>query len=238
MIAADAAGRHDHRLRMQLEIADDLARAAFAALDVIRFQDRARDAVDDTIGEAKRIDAVAEAERQMAAGLGFAGAALERLDHTGAGAPADMKPRHRIAVAHRVVAAALGPADHRKNTVAHRPQPTALLAGGESHIGFRPAPWPEIFVAIEAGRAHPVLQRQLKTVLDAEPALFRRVHQKQSAERPESLAAKALFAFLLDHDDAFAGVGNFRCRNQARQSAADDDYVCIIRHCRPHPVRE
>jgi len=65
---------------------------------------------------------------------------------------------------------------------------------------------------------HSVLQRQLKPVLGAEPALFRRVHQKQSAGRPESLTAKALFAFLLDHNDAFAGVGNSGCGNQPGQS--------------------
>jgi len=41
--------------------------------------------------------------------------------------------RHRIAVAHGVIAAALRPADHRKNTVAHRPQPAAFLAGRKGH---------------------------------------------------------------------------------------------------------
>ena len=55
--------------------------------------------------------------------------------------------------------------------------------------------------------------------------------QKQSAERPEGLSAKALFAFLVDHDDALAGVGDFGCRDQPRQSAADHDYVCVISHC-------
>src|SRR5260370_37586353 len=116
-----------------------------------------------------------------------------------------------MAGAHGIGTAALGPADHRENTVTHRAQPSALFASRECHISFRPAPRPNIFFSVKARRAHPVLQRELKAVLDAEPALFRAVYQEQSAERAEGLAAKALFAFLLDHDDAFAGIGNFSC---------------------------
>ncbi len=87
-----------------------------------------------------------------------------------------------------------------------------------------------VLVAVESRGAHPVLQREIVGILDAEPALFGRVDQKQSAERPEGLAAKALFAFLVDDDDALAGVGDFGCRDQPRQSAADHDYVCVISH--------
>ena len=87
-----------------------------------------------------------------------------------------------------------------------------------------------ILVAVEARGAHPVLQREIETVLDAEPALFGRVDQEQSAERPKRLAAEALFALLVDHDDALAGVGDFGCRDQPRQSAADHDYVRILSH--------
>ena len=195
-----------------------------------RLEDRAADAVDGAVGDAERIDAVAELEGQPAARLRLARAPLERLDDAGAGAPGDMKPRHRIAVAHRVIAAALGPADHREDAMAHRAQPVALFAGGERHIGFGPAPRPVILVAVEAGRSHPVLQREIEAVLDAEPALFRAVDQEQSAERPEGLAAEALFAFLVDHDDAFAGVGDFGRRDEARKPAADHDDVRILCH--------
>ena len=160
----------------------------------------------------------------------LAGAPLERLDDAGAGAPGDVEPRHRIAVAHGVIAAALGPADHRKNPVAHRPQPAAFLAGGESEIGLRPAPRPEVFIAVEARRAHPVLQRQLVTVLDAEPALLGRIDQKQPAERPERLAAKALFAFLIDHDDALAGVRDLGRGDEAGEARADHDDVSFVCH--------
>ena len=67
VIAADAAGGDDHRLRAQREIADDLARAALAALDARRLEDRAADAVDRAVGDRQRIDAVAEFEGQPAA---------------------------------------------------------------------------------------------------------------------------------------------------------------------------
>ena len=173
---------------------------------------------------------MAEFERQPAVFLRLARAPLERLDDAGAGAPGDMKARHRIAVAHRVIAAALGPADHRKDTVAHRAQPVALLAGRERDIGFRPSLRPMVLVAVETGGAHPVLQCEIVAILDAEPALFGRVDQKQSAERPERLSAKALFAFLVDDDDALAGVGDFGGRDQPRQPAADHDYVCVLSH--------
>jgi hypothetical protein len=39
-----------------------------------------------------------------------------------------------------------------------------------------------------------------------------------------------LFALLVDHHDAFAGVGNFRGGDETRQSAADHDYVRIACH--------
>jgi hypothetical protein len=62
------------------------------------------------------------------------------------------------------------------------------------------------------------------------PSVGGRIDQKQSVERPEGLAAEALFALLIDHDDAFAGVGDFRRGDEARQPAADHDYVCIACH--------
>jgi hypothetical protein len=39
-----------------------------------------------------------------------------------------------------------------------------------------------------------------------------------------------LFALLIDHDDALAGVGSLCGRHQSRQSAADHDYVSIASH--------
>src|SRR4051794_37651467 len=142
MIAADPAGGDDHRLCVQREIPGDLARAALAAQDVVRLEDRTRDPVDRTVGDGERIDTVAEPKRQPAARLGFARPPLERLDNTGAGAPADMEPRYRIAVPHRVVTAALGPADNGEDPMTHGAEPSAFFASRERYIGFRPAPGP------------------------------------------------------------------------------------------------
>jgi hypothetical protein len=122
--------------------------------------------------------------------------------------------------------------------VSHRPQPAAFLAGRKGDIGFGPAPRPQILVAVETGGAHPVLQREFETVLDAEPALFGTIDQKQSAERPEGLAAEALFAFLIDHNDAFAGIGDLGRGNQARQTPTDHDYVRLVSHCAVSPSPE
>src|SRR5436190_13321032 len=142
MIAADPAGGDDHGLRVQREIAGDLARAALAAQDVIRLEDRTRDPIDRAVGDGERIDTVAEPKRQPAARLGFAGPPLERLYNAGAGAPADMEPRYRIAVPHRIIAAALRPADDREDPMAHGAEPSVFFASRERYIGFRPAPGP------------------------------------------------------------------------------------------------
>src|SRR6266571_1997810 len=69
--------------------------------------------------------------------------------------------------------AALGPADHGEDAMAHRAQPVALFARRERDIGLGPLAWPKILVAVEAGGAEPVLHRELEGVLDAEPALLR-----------------------------------------------------------------
>src|SRR3954454_18946274 len=168
VIAADAAGRHDHGFGLQRELSGDVARRALAALDIIRGENGTADAIHRAVGDRKRVDAMAEPKAQPAAADGRARTALERLDDAGPGAPGDMKARHRIAVAHRVVAAALGPSDHGEDAMAHRTQPRALLAGRERHIGLGPLPWPEILVTVELGGADPVLHREVEGVLDAE----------------------------------------------------------------------
>ncbi len=80
------------------------------------------------------------------------------------------------------------------------------------------------------------MQREVKTVLDAEPALFGAIDQKQPAERPEGLAAETLFALLIDHDDAFTGVSNFGRGDETCETAADHDYVRIISHIASPPA--
>src|SRR4051794_18501742 len=107
-------------------------------------------------------------------GLVLTNAALERLDDAGAGAPRDVKPRHRVAVPGRGVAAALGPADDGEDAMAHRVQPGTFLAAGEVDVGLRPPSRPAVLVAVEAGGAEPVLPGELVTVLDAQPPLLGR----------------------------------------------------------------
>lgn len=114
--------------------------------------------------------------------------------------------------------------------MAHRAQPVALLARRERDIGFSPFARPVILLAIETGGAHPVLQCEVGGILDAKPALLRRIDQKQSAERPEGLAANALFPFLVEHDDALARVGDLGCGDQACQPGANHDHIRIVSH--------
>ena len=63
VIAADAAGSDDHRLRAQAEIADHLARGTLAALDAVGFEHRTTDALDRAVRHHKCVDAVAKPER-------------------------------------------------------------------------------------------------------------------------------------------------------------------------------
>ena len=231
VIAADAARGHDHGLGAQGELADqrDANCCCRARPDRAQGSNLRRHSTL-AVGDGERIDTVAKAENEAARGRRLVRPPLERLDHAGAGAPAHMELWHRVAMAHGVIAAAFRPADHRKYPVAHRAQPSALFTSSERDIGFRPALRPEILVAVEAGRSHPVLQREIVAVLDAESALLGRINQKQSAERPERLAAEALLAFLIDDDDPLAGVGDFRRRNEAGETGSDHDYVCIVSH--------
>ncbi len=59
-------------------------------------------------------------------------------------------------------------------------------------------------------------------------ALLGRIHQKQSAERPERLSAQILLAFLIEKDDALARVGDFGCRDKPGKASAYDDDVGIV----------
>ncbi len=194
-------------------------------------EDRAADAVDRAVGDAERIDAVPEPEHQPSALRGLARAALERLDDAGAGAPGDVKARHRVAVAHRVIAAALGPADHREDAMAHRAQPVALLAGRERDIGLGPLPRPVVLCAIEAGGAHPVLQRELRGVLDAEPALLgrdrpgtgRRTTRRPGRRGSVPLPGPATMTRLPASAISVAATSPARPR-------ANHDHICIVSH--------
>jgi len=220
VVAADTAGGDDHGLGAQREVARDLPRTAFSTLD--RVQARGSHPLMPSTVPPVIMSAstrCAEFEGQPPGAMGLARAPLERFDNSGAGAPGDMKPaapncrgpwrRSRRARPSRPPERSGGPwpRNHAR-----------FFARREGDVGLRPAPRPQILAArSKPARSHPVLQREVVTVLDAEPALFRRIDQKKPAKRPKGLAAQALFALLIDHDDAFAGVGNLGCGDEARE---------------------
>ena len=142
-----------------------------------------------------------------------------------------MKARHRIAVPGRQISAALGPADNGENLQALRTQPGALFARREIHICLGPAAWPVILVAVETGRAEPVLQREIARVVHAHAALLGRVDEEQSAERPERLAAERAFRLLIENDDLAPGVGELGRSHEPRKPGAHHNGVCV--HARP-----
>lgn len=235
MVGADAAGGDDHHRGAQLEVTDDGTRTGLAPGRVARLQDRAPDTADGAAGTHHLIDAVPEPERHPAAGHRRPYPLLERLDDGRARAPGDMEARYGVAVAVRQTAAALGPADDREPAHPLLVEPGPLLPGGEVHIGFRPLVRPVVLptgiggAPVEAGRALPVLPRQLTGVLDPHQPLLGRVDQEQPAERPERLPAQIGLRLLVEEQHLAPGVHEFRRRDQPGQPAADDDHIGVRR---------
>src|SRR5688572_16049637 len=128
-------------------------------------------------------------------------AAREHFDDGGTRAPGDVEARHAVPRHLRAEAAALRPADDGKPAHPERVQPGALLSSGELQVCLCPAPRPVIFLAVEPRGDHPVAQRQLVRVVNAETPLFGRVDEEQSTERPECLTAEALLSLLVEADD-------------------------------------
>src|SRR3954453_23573463 len=137
-----------------------------------------------------------EPEVDQAALLRSADSALEGLDDARAGAPGDVKARHRVAMAGCCVSAAFGPANDGEDAVAHLVQPGALLPAGEVDVRLGPLARPVVRLAVEACGAQPVPTSEFVAVLDAQPAFLRRVDEEQSAEAPERLHAEGLLTFL------------------------------------------
>ena len=227
MVAADPAGGDDHGLGGVLELADLVAVAGPAALHVVGGEHGSVHAGDGAAVLDQAVDAVAEAEGDQALGDGLADPPLEGRDHAGTGAPGEVEPRHRVAVAARATVAALGPADDREHPQALVVEPLPLLAGGEGDVRLGPAPRPVVALAVELGAAHPVLEGQLVGVLDAHPALLGGVDQEETAERPERLAAEALLRLLVEQQHLLAGVGELGGGSQAGEAGSDDDDVCV-----------
>src|ERR1700712_5601551 len=112
------------------------------------------------------------ADLDPAASDGLEHAADEGLDDAGAGAPGDVEAGDGVAVARGGVATALGPLHDGEEAHALAVQPVAVLAGGEGDVGPGPLPGPEVLGPVEGRRAHPVGERELGGVVDAQPALL------------------------------------------------------------------
>ena len=148
----------------------------------LRLEHRAAHAGDRAVGDDQPGDPVPEAQLDPAGVDGGPHPAGERRDDARAGAPDDVEARHRVAVAGRGVAAALGPADHREEADALLLQPGPLLPRGELQVGLGPLPGPVVLRAVEAGGAEPVLPGELEGVVHPQPALLGGVDEEQAAE--------------------------------------------------------
>src|SRR5919107_1085192 len=94
LVAADATGADDHRLRPQRELTGDRTRAGPPTSDVARLKDLTVHAV----GRVQPGHPMPEAQGNEALCLGLAHAPDERLQDTGTGPPHDVEPRYGVTV--------------------------------------------------------------------------------------------------------------------------------------------
>ena len=157
----------------------------------------------------------------------------EHLDDRRAGAPGDVEARHRVSVPACVVAASLGPAHKREGPQATVAQPAALLACREVDVRMCPLARPVVLRPVEARGAQPVLQGQLVTVANTQPALLGTVDEEEAAEGPERLAADVGGVLLVDDQDAAAPFGELTGGDETCKARSDDDdiSICHGRQC-------
>jgi hypothetical protein len=149
-------------------------------------------------------------------------AAHERLDDTRPSAPGDVEARH-------AAPAPFGPLHQREPAHALRVQPWPHLPGGEVDVSLGPLARPGIVVPVEAGVRKPVPDREVRRIPDAKAPLLWAVHEEESAERPERLAAERCFRLLFENDDAPAGVSCLRRGDETREARAHDDDIRVHR---------
>ena len=227
VVAADAAGSDDDRLRAQLEAPRCSPGAWRAPRRVARLQHGACDALDDAVRHDELIDPVPEPELEAARPGRRAHPLLERLDDARPGAPGDVEPWHGVAGAGGEGAATFGPADDGRDAVAHLAQPGLLLAGGPLDVRPRPLPGQFVLRPVEPRGAQPVLPRQLQVIADPQPPLFRRVHEEQPAERPPGLAAERLLGLLVEQQHAPPGLRRLGRRRQPGQPRPHHDHISV-----------
>ena len=171
------------------------------------------------------VDAVAEAQLDEPVALRLADAATNGSIRPGPVPQVTWKRGTELPGPFASCAAALGPADVREEADALLVQPRALLAGGPVDVRLGPAARPLVLGPVEAGRAEPVLPRELARVPDPQPPLLGAVDEEEAAERPERLAAERLLRLLVDEDHALPGGGELGGRDEAGEARADDDGV-------------
>src|SRR5664280_2714341 len=229
MIGADTAGRDDDRPGADREIVDHVSRRALPAGGGGRFQHLAghsgdAPAVADEFGHP-----VAESELYAAGPDMLGDPAHEWGQQPWPGSPGEVEPRYGVAMLACLVAAALGPLHDREECDTFLAEPGPLLARRESQVGLGPQPGPVIFGPVEPGGPEPVRCRKFRRVLDAEPALLRRVHQEKPAERPPGLAAETGRTLLVDDDHRPPGVRRLGRGDQPGQPRSDHNDV-RLRH--------
>ncbi|CAM5478386.1 hypothetical protein SFUMM280S_10952 [Streptomyces fumanus] len=229
VVGADAAGGDDHGLGGQLERAGRVAVGGDPAGRGVLGEDRAAHAAGGAALDDQFVHPVAVVEGEQPVAGGLPRVPYEGLHHAGAGAPGDVEAGHGVAVAVGGEVAALGPADGGQQFDAVPVQPGPLLAGRELDVGAGPAHRPGVLVVrpVEGSAAPPVAPGQLEGVLDAHPALLRRVHEEQAAERPERLPAEVGGVLLVDQRDPAAPGGQFVRGDQSRETRSDDDDVGV-----------
>ena len=144
-----------------------------------------------------------------------------------------MKARHGIAVPGGKASAAFRPTDNGKPAHAEPMQPAAHFSGGKIKISVRPGTGPEVLGPVETCSTQPILTGEIEAIANSHPPLFRRIDHEQSAERPESLAAKACSRLLIDKDHSPAALDQLAGSNKARQSRSDDDDIRMTTHSIP-----
>ena len=103
-IAADAARTDDNRRGAEGESAGFGARGRDAARRIVRRKQGSGNALDATVGDDERVDAVAEADKDAAGHFQFGETLDEGREDAGSGAPGDVEARHGVPAAFPPVA--------------------------------------------------------------------------------------------------------------------------------------
>lgn len=225
--AADAARGDDDGGAAQLKAVDGGTVGGQPAGRVVGVEDAAahahgppRGLVDDQL-----VDDVAELELHEAPGGGLLDGLGEYADDLGPGAPCEVEPGHRVAVAVSPAVAPLGPADVEEEAHAPRLDVGLHLVGGEVDKGLCPSARPVVvLLTVEGGAAEPVLHGEGARVADAHAALLGRVDDEDAAERPKGLAAQVVLVLLIQQHDGHVALRQLEGGHEAGEACADDEH--------------